>query len=224
MVDWVFRQPVEVDWILDNLLRLTGCSATLQAWGVLMEIEFILIAAAHFLADYGVQTEKLVARKRHDELRAHFVHVLHFGLLAFAMLIYRLSWGCAFSIVLLMLLHFLIDWCKCRPCCQKKINSLLLEAVDQGLHLLGIAVVLWVSGKLFSAQADGLLKYEGLYLKGVAIVTSFVLLTRGATIWVKALLPEPDFTRVDDGAEVPNLGRMIGNLERLLMAIFIVTG
>jgi hypothetical protein len=127
---------------------------------------------AHFIADYPLQTDKMVeAKKKIPGLTFHvFVHFLTILIIFFVIL--RLSWQSLWvSAILLTLLHFSVDMGKNYVSKHKPEWVIWPYILDQVCHILTILLVAFVAAQtsritLFSVRPQWLI-----VMIGIVIVT-----------------------------------------------------
>jgi len=168
-----------------------------------------LLLSAHFVADFVLQPDWLVQRKR-----AIPILVLHALIHAAAAYVFFQLYGYWQLPLAVFLVHILIDAVKMR--CR---DTAAAFAVDQTIHLLGlVAIVLGLE-----AYA-GLPEFAGIGFQAIVVVGGFVATVQGAGFLVgkftKRLLEE-------NTLELDGLiggGKWIGRLERALIFVFIFIG
>jgi len=169
---------------------------------------------AHLTGDFILQPDQWVKDKELKKYRSVklYVHVLIHGALAFV-----LVWDFTFWLPALILLvsHYFIDLAKVTF--QKPDNKNLWLAADQGLHLAVIAT-------LSLAWQHPTISLENFPASKLLIVTTaIVFLTNPASIIIKNFISHwaPD-TLYTLTSSLPDAGKFIGFLERLLVLTFVV--
>lgn len=170
---------------------------------------------AHLLGDFILQPDRWVKEK---ELAKHrsgklYLHVLIHG--AVTML---LIWNIKFWLpaLIIILSHYIIDLLK--VLFQKPHNKKFWFVADQALHIIVISAV-WYAWQNPSFTLDTI------NLRNVLImITAIIFLTNPASVIIKTLISQwtPD-TIHTLAASLPDAGKFIGILERLLVLTFIVT-
>jgi hypothetical protein len=190
----------------------------------------VLLIAAHIIADYLLQTGGLIVAKGQGKPWAHAFHALTFGVLALILTLPWLSWTWALVLLLLTVSHMVVDVLKSGIKRRRAGWAFQLEVVDLFVHLLLIGVAVSVRGDALASGPKWAwtpLYGRVLYI-GVIYFSAAVFATRGGTFIVRTLLEQLGKAPKDDGsgdkAREYNLGRMIGNLERLLILAFAVLG
>ncbi len=178
-------------------------------------ISFALaLLLAHIIGDFVFQPDDWVAKKRQKKLLSPFLY-LHLGVHAAAMLLllqFNLKYWPAVLIILVT--HFFIDLLKLYL--ENRFHRGWLFALDQLAHLLiilGVAYAYFpfqVSLKEILGQDILLFLFAVFSLTSVSAILMRLLMSR----W-----PLPEDTAEDS---LPQAGKYIGMLERLLVFIFIV--
>jgi hypothetical protein len=169
---------------------------------------------AHLSADFVLQPDRWVREK---ELKKHrspklYLHVLIHGLLTL-LLVWDLNFWLPASIIALS--HYFIDLSKVMF--QKPQNRKLWFALDQLLHLTVIFLVWsWWETPLLPPES---FKWETILL----LVTAFIFLTNPVSAIIKTAISQwtPATIHTLD-ASLPDAGKFIGILERVLVFIFVI--
>lgn len=179
----------------------------------------ILILIAHFLGDYHFQSESL-SKAKNKHYHALNKHLVIHGLLLFVSWIF--TWQISlFGIFLsVWMSHVMIDLLKViihRNWSFKAKQLPYIYLIDQLLH---IGAILIISQYLFPASGEISLVIPILNLKWMLLS---VLITKPANITFKILFNQyQNYTdHQTEIVTVPGAGAMIGNLERILSAIFL---
>lgn len=178
-------------------------------------ISFALaLLLAHIIGDFVLQPDHWVAKKRKKK---HFSPILylHIGVHALAMLLllqFQLKYWLGFIIILLS--HFLIDLFKLHL--EGRYHRGWLFALDQAAHLIVILVVVYAYHPFFISFDSLLGPAALLFLFAIFSVTSVsaILMRLLMSRW-----PLPEDSAQDS---LPQAGKYIGMLERLLVFGFIV--
>jgi hypothetical protein len=177
-------------------------------------ILFIKLLLAHLLGDFILQPERWVKEK---ELRKHrspklYLHVLLHGALA-----WLLVWDIRFwlPVLAIVVTHYTIDLIK--VIWQKPEKKLQWFIADQAMHLLVLAVIWWMWEQPSFTNATVSLD------QALIVVTAAVLLTMPTSIVIKTVISQwtPD-TFYTVSSSLPDAGKFIGYLERLLVLTFIL--
>jgi len=184
---------------------------------------------AHILADYFFQTDALATDKNHKGFRSKFL-VWH------TLIVFALSWLLSFQLKffvgagIIAITHYLIDGFKPKLN-RSKMLGLYAFFIDQGLHILILAAVAWFYND-----------YHGLYFyweppieaRTYFVILAYMLCLKPANIIIKeifsvskidvALSAKDEQNKESHSHELPNAGKLIGILERLLTLTFILLG
>ena len=179
--------------------------------------ELILLQIiAHLLLDFFFQTNKSAAKKNAKGFRSVFLY-------QHAFLCFILSWIFSFQIdfvwaaLCLSILHFLIDGFKPLLGLIRKLNPYLFY-LDQLLHLLVLTFVVygfdyWVGiNPTFKINLD---------FKVLLIIASYLFCLKPTNIFIREIFKSTKI-QVSSDNEMPNAGKVIGVLERILTLTLIL--
>ena len=180
----------------------------------------------HFLADFTFQSAEW-ANKKTEKFRYLFSHALVYAiLLAAATLVCVPSDTAVLPIGIIVLSHFAIDWI--RVLIDKHTRSKLVHfssfVIDQALHIGIICLVCsvfglnnllrpWVYNLFPSVDIDKVLRYTLI----------FIVILDPASVFVKKLsfYIAKEGSNTSSKKEAP-IGRIIGKLERIIIAILVI--
>ena len=177
----------------------------------------LTLLLAHILGDFTFQTSKMIRMKRRNEngsrYKALIFHIaIHFILLALLLFDFK-YWA---GILLILTSHFLFDLLKLRWEDKRKVNKTTLFFIDQALHLLIIASVVYFYSP-FTIPYQAIKSPNNLLL-----VVSLISVTSVIGVMIKVLMlkwkPEEN-----KDALMKNAGLYIGMLERLFIFGFVLT-
>ena len=180
-------------------------------------IVLVKLILMHLAGDFILQPKSWVAEKEKQGAKSLklYLHGLIHGVLVWLVLWDLRHWAVALSIAIL---HVGIDMVKLSF--QKKNNKTGWFLMDQMLHVLSI-VVLWYlffnPDISFGALAENLQFW--------IYVTAILFLTVVCGLGIQVLLT--NWTKdiyLDKEKSLPNAGRYIGILERLLVFLFVILG
>lgn len=193
-------------------------------------LTFILLQLiAHLLADFFFQSAQMAKEKNSIGFKSRLLpmHIL---------IVFVCSWLFSFQIEffvgagIIAILHYIIDGCKAMA---NKHRTFWKYAffVDQLLHLLVLVGVSLLFEKYHGLQP--IIEFS-LTPKFVAICAAYLICFRPANFVVKEVfrssqidvaIAQQEKAEVLDGAdELPNAGKLIGILERMLTLTFILIG
>lgn len=185
---------------------------------MLTDNEFtLLLLIAHFIGDFHLQSEELAAAKirTNAALTRHlFIH----GALLVVIWLISLQWYAGSLIAFVWISHILIDLLKVFLQSHWSftiIQEKWLYMMDQCLHLISIVVI---SNMLF-ANID----ITHISINLLKWVLLMVMITKPANITFKILFSQYQNQTLSktEADTVAGAGAMIGNLERILSAIFL---
>lgn len=178
----------------------------------------IRLLLAHILADFAFQSGKMVESKTwvSKQMGFHLLIVMICTLL--------LTFSFKFTIVI-GFFHWLIDALKVAFEKRKKIKAHSLFVIDQALHLL-VILILWML-------------HYGLYQKCITLIStlfldykiSLYILAYSFVIWplgylirfaLQKLMPNTEKNSNNDGNNIENAGRLIGQFERIIILTFVL--
>lgn len=181
---------------------------------------FLQLYLAHLIGDFLLQSDRIAKNKREaSALAAHAgIHV------ALACLIVNigLSRRVVIAVILLALVHALFDYTKARL----SKDTWVAFAVDQACHLLAVAgASVWLAAPDWSSAAvilRAIAKTKWLYL----YLCAYVAVVFGGGFFVQKVT-QSFLERIGDGVAtlkpgLPNAGKYIGWIERLLILTFVI--
>ena len=177
-------------------------------------IVLLKLLLAHLAGDFMLQPDTWVKdkeAKKHRSIKLYLHVVLH-GLIAWA-----LVWDIRFWpwVIAIVVTHYVIDLTKILF--QKNENKVFWFAADQLMHVL-VIVLVWHQWQ------QPQLNFESFPLTNFLIIlTAAVFLTTPSSVIIKTVIshwtPETFYTV---SASLPDAGKFIGYLERLLVLLFIL--
>ncbi|QDH80209.1 DUF3307 domain-containing protein [Echinicola soli] len=179
---------------------------------------FILQLIAHMLADFYFQNDRLAAQKNTHGFRSPFLkwHIL---------IVFLLSWGLSFQLyfvygaLVIALTHYIIDGLKVYLNRSKWLGNYAFF-IDQVLHL-AVIIAVAVSYTLYL----GLHPWWQVELSSKLLMAIFAYLAclKPSNILIKEVLKAYEI-KVPGTNDLPNAGKLIGVLERMLVLTFILLG
>ncbi len=178
------------------------------------------LVLAHLIGDFLLQPKSWVRAKEDRKGAAWqlYVHVLLHTALTFAALAWTESpalWPLA---LLLAGSHFLIDLIKLYG--KQERYSTAWFFGDQGAHLLTIALVWVYSIEQNPAILPGLLSGNTI----IYVTTGYFLIQPASIIMENVMRPWSEALATENASSLPNAGKIIGVLERVLVFGFIASG
>ncbi len=183
-----------------------------------MIILCVKLIAAHLLGDFVLQSDQLCRMKCSDNLSKQFVALaIHSAIQAVLSYIFVAVWGEWFIPTVIFVSHFIIDFVKVRYGSQK----LPAFVSDQIAHYLVIILLGWlVSGNMEDCGHRELFS-SSFWL----IFTSYIAILAPTSMLIKSFIEYEKWLPKDLSSQgLPNAGKWIGYLERILILTFIYTG
>jgi hypothetical protein len=176
----------------------------------------LLQLLAHILADYFLQSDRMAISKNALGFKSRFL-ALHIAIVFF------LSWALSFQLkfifaaTVIALLHYIIDGCK--PFITKlKYVGVHSFFIDQIAHIAVLLIVTGLYAKYYGIQYINEFPVSP-YIIG--LILAYLCCLKPANIIIREVLLISKI-QVNSSDELPNGGRIIGNLERLLVLTFIL--
>ena len=175
-----------------------------------MEKVAAVLIAAHAIADFSLQTEGLVQSK--NRLQFLILHAAVHAALTYTVL---QVWTCWQAPLFLLLVHAAIDFVKQR--CKRDTATIFI--FDQIAHVSSLLALTWLLIHFSWAPF-----FTGIGYKPLVVLAGFIATVQGAgfliAIFTKRLIDENNLEL--DG--LLNGGKLIGQLERCLIFLFIFIG
>jgi hypothetical protein len=176
---------------------------------------------AHLLADYFFQTDKWVESKNNSGIKSRFF-IMHLVLVFITSWILSFQWLFVVAAFTITLLHTIIDVIKSKLSNNKKVSRYLFFA-DQILHIGVIIAVTWLHNKIFILNPWFTIPLSH---QQIMIAAGFIFITKPSNIIIREIFSLYSIKVPKDGTEpqeLPNAGKLIGNMERILTLIFILS-
>lgn len=175
----------------------------------------ILQLLAHLVSDFYLQTEKSCKSKADNAFKSRHLYI--HALITFACAwLFSLSVGFWWAALLIAMLHLIIDGLK--SVCKNLKGAFF---IDQLLHLAVIVAVVALFNKGVISLPIWLPE-----TKVLLWIVAFAFCLRPANFIIQNIFKEAKITIPDNGKEqsLPNAGRVIGNVERMLTLVFVMLG
>ncbi|WP_026450140.1 DUF3307 domain-containing protein [Aequorivita capsosiphonis] len=179
--------------------------------------EFLLLQfIAHLCLDYFFQTDKLAKQKNAIGFKSPFLywHALTCFILSW---LFSLQFGFFFGAVVITVTHFLMDGFK-HYLNDSKLLGRYAYFIDQALHLVIMTVVVILFDKWHGINPSVEVSINFKYL---LIITGYLVCLKPANIFIKEVFKSTEI-QVSSDNEMPNAGKVIGVLERILTLTFII--
>lgn len=174
----------------------------------------IVLLLFHFIADFYFQSHKMALAKD-ENIKSLFIHCIIY-LLTFSLLfiIYRNSWNLIFCVSLIGISHFVVDFIKFIINLDTKLSKNFVFSLDQLIHILIILGIFYYfdKGLSFVNRFD-----LNPYLNILKLTISVLIILKPTNIFIKSFFEESD-----NEVKEKRLGRIIGNLERLLITVLLL--
>lgn len=179
-----------------------------------MNIDILLrLLVAHIIADFFLQTDYLCKLKKS---RPNLGIPLHSLIQALFSYLCVAEWGNFIIPTIIFVTHGLIDWYKIKHMKESVRNFI----IDQALHIfiiIGISIHLTAATSIsLSIMASNLLSPRCLL-----VISGYLLMLKPSSIFLSLLLKQWN-VKIKDKS-LPNAGKWIGYLERMLILTFILT-
>mgnify|MGYP003329179500 CR=1 FL=1 len=183
-----------------------------------MEAFIILVKllCAHLCSDFFFQTDAINTGKRKPGIKGYCYQILHSAIHAIVAYLLVAEWSCWQIPVVLFISHFIIDVIKCKL--HK--DSLAIFLADQFAHLAVIGL-LWF---FLCGEEVGLSCMEtpcsvNIWFIGMA----YILMLKPSSILLSLFLDKWN-PASPNTQSLPNAGKWIGYIERILILTFILIG
>lgn len=180
----------------------------------MISILLIKLLIAHVLGDFVFQPSKWIEGKRKNTYKSKYFY-FHGLIHLFALIVLLgFDWSYWLSILILVGSHLLIDLIKINL--DKRLNTRLLFAMDQILHILVIIGVVYIN-EPFEISLRKINSPEILLSILVILFITFV-----SSILMKIIMSKWVMKEDKTSDSLKNAGQYIGILERLFIFIFII--
>ncbi|MCB0451530.1 MAG: DUF3307 domain-containing protein [Aequorivita sp.] len=178
----------------------------------LLLLQFI----AHLCLDYFFQTDKLAKQKNTTGFKSPFLywHALVCFVLAW---LFSLQISFVLAAGIISMTHFLIDGFK-RHLNNSKYFGRYAFFIDQAAHLAILTLVVILFDKWYGIDPSINVSINFKYL---LMVTGYLVCLKPANIFIREVFKATEI-QVSSDNEMPNAGKVIGVLERILTLTFII--
>ena len=176
----------------------------------------LLQIIAHLCLDYFFQTDRLAMQKNTIGFKSSFLYWHTLACFALSWL-FSLQVGFVLAAAVIAITHFLLDGFK-RHLCNSKYFGRYAFFLDQAIHLIILAVVVILFDKWYGINPSIEVSFNFKYL---LIITGYLLCLKPANIFIKEVFQATEI-QVSSDNEMPNAGKVIGVLERILTLTFII--
>lgn len=180
----------------------------------MISILLIKLLIAHVLGDFVFQPSSWVEDKRKNTYKSKYFYFHGLVHLLALILLLGFDWSYWLSILILVGSHLLIDLIKINL--DKRLNTRLLFAIDQILHILVIIGVVYMN-EPFEISLERINSPEILLL-----ILAILFITFVSSILMKIIMSKWVMKEDKTSDSLKNAGQYIGVLERLFIFIFII--
>ncbi|TCO07471.1 DUF3307 domain-containing protein [Natronoflexus pectinivorans] len=177
---------------------------------------------AHLLADFFFQTDKWVESRNNSGIKSRYFSA-HLLIVFITSWLLSFQWKFIFASAIITLLHAAIDYLKIKFSGVKKLKRYIFF-IDQFIHVGIIMYVTFIYGSYFDLNPWFLLPLTD---TEIIIIAAFLFCLKPSNILIREILHLYKVSapiNENEPGELPNAGKLIGNLERLLTLTFILTG
>lgn len=176
----------------------------------------LLQLIAHLCLDYFFQTDKLAKQKNTIGFKSPFLYWHALACFALAWL-FSLHLGFVLAAAIIAVTHFLLDGFK-RHLNNSKYFGRYAFFIDQAIHLAIIAIVVTLFNKWHGINPSISVTLSFKYL---LIIAGYLVCLKPANIFIKEVFKSTEI-QVSSDNEMPNAGKVIGVLERILTLTLIL--
>ena len=173
----------------------------------------IRLLLAHIVGDFFLQSKSCCEAKRERTVKGFFMSGFHSLVIAILSYLVVADWSCWWIPVVLLLSHWLIDIIKSWHE-DESASSFLL---DQLAHIILIGVI------SFCYMGCPKLEYDAFSTVNLLYLLSYLLVLKPSSIIIK-LFTQQWAPKETSKISLPNAGKWIGYLERVLILTFIFVG
>lgn len=184
----------------------------------------VVLNTAYLILEYGLQTSKMIHAKKNRELKGYAKYFLCYFIAALLLSVNWFSWKLILAIIIQTFFFGIIDYAKIYLKLNKARYRFEIGIVDILLHFF----VIWFSIIILKPGFTDLnLPFHlnigvslSIYVKFCIYVSAIIFLLNGGTELVRAVLKKVKIE--DEKMEKDNTGKLIGNIERILLFILIL--
>lgn len=183
-----------------------------------MELKELLLLQfiAHLCLDYFFQTDKLAMQKNTIGFKSSFLYWHTLACFALSWL-FSLQVSFVFAAAIIALSHFLMDGFK-RHLNNSGYFGRYAFFIDQAIHLAVLTIVVILFDKWNGINPSIEVSINFKYL---LIITGYLVCLKPANIFIREVFKATEI-QVSSDNEMPNAGKVIGVLERILTLTFIL--
>ena len=172
---------------------------------------------AHIIADFFLQTKWMVEGKENGGKRSMRMLTLHSIIHSLMAYLIVGDWSLWYIAIVIFVTHFIIDWCKI----MFRGKSVSAFLIDQLSHVV-VLFMLWVTilpGSISDIFKEGTdILPDNIWM----IVVAYAMMLRPSAILMSLLLKRWQLSSMANSS-LPEAGKWIGYLERILILTFVIT-
>ena len=172
---------------------------------------------AHIVADFFLQTKWMVAGKENGGKQRMMMLTLHSLIHSLIAYLFVGEWTLWYIAIVIFVTHFFIDWCKIKL----HGNNVSAFLIDQLSHAV-VIFMLWMTiipSSISDIIKDGIEIFpENMWV----IVVAYAMMLRPSAILMSLLLKRWQMFSMANSS-LPEAGKWIGYLERILILTFVIT-
>ena len=172
---------------------------------------------AHIIADFFLQTKWMVEGKENGGKRSMRMLTLHSIIHSLMAYLIVGDWSLWYIAIVIFVTHFIIDWCKI----MFRGKSVSAFLIDQLSHVV-VLFMLWVTilpGSISDIFKEGIdILPDNIWM----IVVAYAMMLRPSAILMSLLLKRWQLSSFSNSS-LPEAGKWIGYLERILILTFVIT-
>lgn len=184
----------------------------------------VVLVTAYLSIEYGIQTSKMIQAKKNRELVGYVKYFLCYFILVLLLSVNWFSWKLILAIISQIFFFGIIDYTKISLKLNKARYRFEIGIVDILLHffMIWFSIIILKPGLInlnFPFHLNIGLSLS-IYIKFCIYVSAIIFLLNGGTDLVRAVLKKVQIE--DEKMEKDNTGKLIGNIERILLFILIL--
>ncbi len=174
-----------------------------------MIVLIIKLLIAHVVGDFVLQPNSWVKEKKDKKFKSKYFYLHGLVHLLSLIIVLEFNWSYWQSITIIVVSHLIIDLFKLNL--EEKINSRLLFAIDQLLHLVVISIVVYVNNPY-------IIEFEKIYsTKSLLLILVILTITFVSSIIMKVIMSKWILEEDEEEDSLESAGKYIGILERLFV-------
>ena len=172
---------------------------------------------AHIIADFFLQTKWMVEGKENGGKRSMRMLTMHSIIHSLMAYLIVGDWSLWYIAIVIFVTHFIIDWCKI----MFRGKSVSAFLIDQLSHV-AVIFVLWMTilpGSISDIFKEGIdILPDNIWM----IVVAYAIMLHPSAILMSLLLKRWQLSSFSNSS-LPEAGKWIGYLERILILTFVIT-